>query len=356
MDDKNEHPINEESVDGTPRKGGIINTLYPPGPTGGAKPRIKNHCRKFWWCDLLLFAVITLIIVLPIIYVAIPNIAQHDINDSTLEVKEMDVTSPTPDGVHLKLSNVAKSKSSFHPTIDAFLGGLSLDDNTPFININVPEVKAEAETPIVVEQDVKFASKDAFIAYNKAVMGSESLDVYLKGKTKVHQSGLQAISIDYNKKVTMKGLNKLQGMDVTDLKILSGTTGPNAVLDDGSNMIGTIYIPNPSVLLLELGNVTMNLAVDGTAVGTALMLDMTLKPGNNTLPMRSTVDQLTILGMVQSKYKNGVIPLSISGNSSVVNGQHLEYYEAAIQANTNVINLNVTSALSAIGINITSSA
>jgi hypothetical protein len=140
------------------------------------------------------------------IYVAIPKIAQDDINDSTLEVKAMDVTSPTPDGVHLKLSNVAKSDSSFHPTIDAFQGGLSLDGKTPFLYISVPEVKAEAETNINVEQDVKFASKDAFNAYNKAMMGSESLDVYLDGKTKVHQSGLRAISVDYNKKITMKGI------------------------------------------------------------------------------------------------------------------------------------------------------
>lgn len=32
------------------RKGGIVNKLYPPGPNPGAKGRMKNHCRKFWWC------------------------------------------------------------------------------------------------------------------------------------------------------------------------------------------------------------------------------------------------------------------------------------------------------------------
>jgi hypothetical protein len=27
-----------------------MNKLYPPGPQPGAKGRVKNHCRKFWWC------------------------------------------------------------------------------------------------------------------------------------------------------------------------------------------------------------------------------------------------------------------------------------------------------------------
>ena len=143
------------------------------------------------------------------IYVGIPNIAQHDVNDSTLEVTAMDVTSPTPDGVHLKLTNLVKSDSSFHPTIEGFQGGLSLDGKTPFLYIGIPEIKSEAETNVNVEQDVKFANKDAFNEYNKVVMQSESLDVHLDGKTKIHQSGLDPISVDYNKIITMKGNSRL---------------------------------------------------------------------------------------------------------------------------------------------------
>lgn len=360
MDDKLDPATTQETVphnghayNGAPaRKRGVMNTLYPPGPKPGAGGRMKNHCRKFWWCDLLLIAIITLIIVLPIIFVAIPKKAQHDLNDSTLEVKEQDVTSPSPDGIHLKLVTVAKSGSSFHPTIEAFRAGLSLEGQEPFIYIDVPETKAEAETDIVVESDLKFASKDQFINYNKAVMGSETLTVYMDGKTKIHQKGLSAIDVNYNKKVTMKGLNKLSGLSISDIKILSGKS---EILSDGSNMIGTVHIPNPSVYTIELGNVTMNLAVDGKSIGTSLLPDMTLKPGNNSLPMQSKTDQLGVVSIITSKYKNGILPLEISGNSSIYNGEHLEYYEAAIQSNVIKIDLDVGPALSAIGINITNS-
>jgi hypothetical protein len=149
------------------------------------------------------------------------------------------------------------------------------------------------------------------------------------------------------------GLNKLSGLNITDVKILSGT---NEILSDGSNLVGNVTIPNPSVMTLDLGNVTMNLAVDGKAIGYSLIPNLLLKPGSNTLPMQSRVDQLTILGLVQSKYKDAVIPIDIVGNSSISNGQHLTYYEDAIKSNTIRLNLNVGPALAGIGINITSAA
>lgn len=109
-------------------------------------------------------------------------------------------------------------------------------------------------------------------------------------------------------------------------------------------------------MTLDLGNVTMNLAIDSKSIGYSLIPDLILKPGDNRVPMRSRVDQLAILGLVQTKYKNAVIPLQIVGNSSISNGQHLTYYEEAIESNTINLDLNIAAALSAIGINVTSSA
>ncbi|KAF2187798.1 hypothetical protein K469DRAFT_704753 [Zopfia rhizophila CBS 207.26] len=352
MEDKAGGPTASEvaSNGAVHKKGGIINTLYPPGSKPGAGGRIKNHCRKFWWCDLLVIAIIVLVIVLPIIYVAIPKKAQHDLNASTLEVTQQDVTSPTPEGIHLKLVSVAKSSSKFHPTIEGFRAALSLENQEPFLYIDVPETKAESETDIVVEQDVKFASKGQFNEYNKVVLGSEEFRVEMNGKTKLHQSGLRAIDVDYNKIVTMKGLNKLQGLNITDVKVL----GFNETLDDGSNLIGNVFIPNPSVMTIDLGNVTMNLAVDGKDIGTSLLPNMVLRPGDNNIPMQSKVDQGAVLSLVTTKYKNAVIPIDIVGNSSMAGDQHLEYFETAIQSNKMRLDLNVGPALAALGLNISS--
>lgn len=330
-----------------------MNKLYPPGPQPGVKGRLKNHYRKFWWCDCLVLVVVVLVIVLPLIFVGIPNIAQNAINKSTLEVTSQEVTSPTSDSVQLQMDTVIRSDSSFHPTIDGFRAALSLKDQPPFVHIDIPQTKSESETKVTVNQDVKFDSLDAFTGYTKAVLASDTYEVFLNGKTTLHLSGLPSMDVDYNKVVTLKGLNKLNGLNITDLKILSGQ---NEILPDGSNLIGTVHIPNPSVMTLDLGNVTMDLSVDNESIGYTLIPNLILKPGDNQLPMQSHVEQLTILSLVQSKYKDAILPLDIVGNSSISNGQHLTYYEDAIKGNQIRLNLNIASALQAIGLNITSSA
>lgn len=242
--------------------------------------------------------------------------------------------------------------------------------NTPFLYIDIPSVKSNKEVQVTVDQDIKLPNLDAFTDYTKTVMSSETFKVRLTGKTKLHLGGLPTYDIDYNKVVTMKGkfatansspfncidrtagLNHLSGMNITELKILAGTT----ILPDGSNMVGKVMIPNPSVQTLQLGNTTMNLSVDGKSIGTTLLPNLTLKPGNNTYDMQSNVNQLNVLGLVQNQYKNAILPLSIVGNSTINSqGQHLTYYEAAIQNNVVNVSLNIAPALSAIGINSTSS-
>jgi len=121
-------------------------------------------------------------------------------------------------------------------------------------------------------------------------------------------------------------------------------------------MLATVHIPNPSMLTLDLGNVTMNLGVAGQAIGYALLPDLVLRPGNNTYPMQARVDQPTLLTLVLSKYKDGILPLEIVGNSSVKGDTHLTYYEEAVKANTIKLDLDAGPALKQLGINVTSAA
>ena len=121
-------------------------------------------------------------------------------------------------------------------------------------------------------------------------------------------------------------------------------------------MLATVHIPNPSVLTLDLGNVTMNLGVAGKPIGYALLPDLVLRPGQNTVPMQARVEQATLITMILSTYKDGVLPLEIVGNSSVKGETHLSYYEEAIKANTIKLDLNAAPALKSLGINVTSTA
>jgi hypothetical protein len=150
-------------------------------------------------------AIVVLIIVLPIIFVAIPKKAQHEINASTIEVTSQEVIDPNEHSVRLAMKSVIRSGSKYHPIIHSFNASLSLDGQTPFTYITIPEAKSEAETFVSADQVANFTSLDAFSKYTTTVLAAESFNVHLDGKPSIKLSGLPSMDVNYNKVVTMKG-------------------------------------------------------------------------------------------------------------------------------------------------------
>lgn len=79
---------------------------------------------------------------------------------------------------------------------------------------------------------------------------------------------------------------------------------------------------------------TLNLIVGGLILGNATMLNVLLEPGNNTVAARGIVDlELVIEHLPQiiesqaSALQSGNLEISASGNSTIYDGQHIEYYE-----------------------------
>jgi hypothetical protein len=97
---------------------------------------------------------------------------------------------------------------------------------------------------------------------------------------------------------------------------------------------------------MKQGNVTLILTTAAQGVvGNSSILDMTLRPGNNTLPMTAIIDQLKVLSSEDKSLGVGMVELFITGNTSVYNGQHLTYYEKALASNKLSLIMNVTQVL-----------
>lgn len=296
--------------------------------------------------------------------------AQSNMDSARIEITFQEVSSPTPNSFHLKQEIIIYSDSSYHPQLDAFRVALFLEDTLPnikpFAYLDIPPTKATAKSIVLVDQDAKIADMDQWIAYNKRVLLSEEFRVAIRGRVGLHEMNFPATMVDFNKVATMKGtfesfltslhtfgeliviigtgLNRLEGFNVThyDIKVMPEP--------DGANMVGTVSIPNPSAITINMGNVTMNLSVDGTPIGTSLLPNLVLKPGTHDYEMRSTTNQTAILGLIAQKYTSGVLPLEIIGNSSVADGQNLVYFEEAIKSNTLHVDLNTAPALQALGL------
>ncbi|KAH1974713.1 hypothetical protein KXV45_007388 [Aspergillus fumigatus] len=189
-------------------------------------------------------------------------------------------------------------------------------------------------------QTLDLSDVGAFGGFATAVMQNEEIKLNIYGKPDLKQGGLPKIDVTYNKTVTMKALNKLEGFAITEMHALSGKSA------NGANFGGTVYIPNPSPMTISMGNVTLDLSCEGTSIGTSYLNDLKLVPGNNTLPMTTAV-KLSAIAPFFDKYPNG-LPVSISGsstNSSVYNGQAIPYFSEALASNTLEVTLDLAKLL-----------
>lgn len=97
----------------------------------------------------------------------------------------------------------------------------------------------------------------------------------------------------------------------------------------------------------------MSLSVPGngsntpsTPIGSAHLTNVTLTPGNNTLPLRTVTNETLVLGLVQAHpaYLKG-LPVDITIDNSTVDGVVIPYFTRALQANTLHVTLDVAQAI-----------
>jgi hypothetical protein len=304
------------------------------------------------------------------VYVGFPHIAQNGVNDSKIHITSMSITNPTPSQFQLELTSVLETHSIFHPQLGAFNASLYLEDsNTAFAVVEIPATPANNGSVSHINQTVQITNEDAYAAYAKTVLQANSYTITLKGRGSLVEGSFPTTHVNYNKKITMKGtapspishpipatyrtksnlnpgFNGLAGFTVTSFNILTTT------LPDGTNANGTVLLPNPTVMTLEMGNVTLALSVDGTPIGVSTIPNLVLHPGNNTVPMLAKTNQSAVIGIIiEPKYKKtGILPVDIVGKSSTYNGKDLPYYDEALQSNKLTTQLNVGKALDEAGL------
>ncbi|KAK5459886.1 hypothetical protein LTS15_004015 [Exophiala xenobiotica] len=312
---------------------------------GRKRAKLRRHCARFWWIHVLIFIAIVLIITLPVVFVAYPHLAQSAINKSTLMVTSQSFLNPAPDAVDLDLNSVFLSNSSLHAKLYAFEADLCLENSdTPFAQLSIPATEAANGTKARVVQRVPIKNKDQFFAYAKTQILSEEYVVYLKGKGDLKYGKLQKTNVKYNDKITMKGLNGLKGFNVTDFELIT-TSHPS---DYNAN--GTVLIPNPTVTTYEMGNITMDMYVGNVWIGNSTLENVVLRPGNNTFPLRALANQTAVVQLLFTDYKSGIFPVNIVTKGVIYHGEHLPYYEYALQSKNQTNNLNVIEVLEKAGL------
>lgn len=92
------------------------------------------------------------------------------------------------------------------------------------------------------------------------------------------------------------------------------------------------------------GNVTFSNYVESTYIGLSHIQNLVLRPGNNTVTMRSAINQ-TLVAEKLLGHQDGMLPITVVGNQSVYDGQRLRYFEDALKSQPLNVTLDIGSAL-----------
>jgi len=144
------------------------------------------------------------------VYVATPKIAQHGVDESSLEVDAISLLEPTPNSFTMYQKGLLHSPSIFTPTLDAFNASLYLFDTNPiipFATLALPRIHATHKQPsqILINHTVPITNVDEFAQYATTVMQKEEYKLGIQGKTTLHIGALPIQHVNYNDVVTLKG-------------------------------------------------------------------------------------------------------------------------------------------------------
>ncbi|KNG87591.1 hypothetical protein ANOM_005441 [Aspergillus nomiae NRRL 13137] len=298
------------------------------------KLKVQRHFRRFWFCYLL-GGVIFLAIFLPLLFVyIIPAIAQKILNDADLPIYAARILDPMPDTVSFSIDTSLKIPAGLSVRIDPF--SLSLFNReakpmVPVIDLSVDSYKLKGTTNIsITTNNTEVLDRAQFIQTLTKAVYSKRFTLSAKGSTTGHLGALKA-GVTLDKDVELDGLDKLSGFSIDAARLILPAE------EDGTNLRGTATLPNHSVVTFALGNVTLNLKTAGIVVGQGYLENVVLSPGNNTMPLRATLDirkvlanLIDILGAQVSALMDGKLEISASGNSTVYDGKHIPYFEEVL--------------------------
>ncbi|KAM7211964.1 Protein of unknown function (DUF3712) domain containing protein [Rhypophila decipiens] len=301
------------------------------------RQKVKRHCGRFKWYYVA-GVVVLLVILLPILFkVIIPAIIRNVVNNQALPIISGAMVFTSSESMTMALNT----------SLDTPLGvviepvGLALhapqpegtDYNaSPFVTVQMPEQYVDGKTEVEIPTQTAAIQDDTqLVAWFNDFFDSETTELRVKADPLVAHLGKLKYSVNMDKTIRVQGLNGLQGFGVSKMNFILPAES------NGTNVAGTLMIPNAAVLTLSMGNVSFNLWAGNLNLGIVTAYDLTLKPGNNTPAFQGELylDQLipnlgAILDSQNGAISNGFIELNATGNSTIYNGNRITYLEKVL--------------------------
>ncbi|KAH8668539.1 hypothetical protein BX600DRAFT_435070 [Xylariales sp. PMI_506] len=333
--------FDKESFDG---KGKGIDLQHIENAKGYTKPKLtrrqktRKHCKRFWICYLLAAGILAVILI-PLFFTKIlPAIAQDIVNNTNLPIYGATVSAVSNDQVVIGMSTALSLPAGITVNIEPFTLYLYNEETLsatgeiiPYTQVNLPYEKIHGTTPLDIENEtVSVGNRTELNSWLTRTLNNETTSVSVSGHATSYLGAIK-IPLTLQKTVTINGLNKLKGVSLDTAQLV---LPPRA---DGTNLIGSFTFQNPSILTMGLGNLTFNALAGDVVIGNLTILNAVLPPGASTsnftgqLFLDSVIANLgTVLESQSGVFTTGNLTVGVSGNSTLVNGEHITYLENVI--------------------------
>lgn len=254
---------------------------------------------------------------------------------------------PRPESVKLTLQSALDLKIALPVRIDPISLELFVRDigpQDPWANITIPGMMIKGNTTLGVQGvHTPLLNLTTWTRYVHDVVFQKETALSIKGSTNSYLGVLKSY-VTMNKNVvspskflrtvrasaplTLRAaLDSFKGFSISDTTILLPPR------PDGTNLIGNVSLPNPSVLTIQIGDIVLDIKSGDLVIGNATVTDLTLHPGDNVVPMTGMLDLATILSNLPevlksqaSLFKTGNLTLDTITRSVVWNGHEVPYY------------------------------
>ncbi|KAI0159932.1 hypothetical protein GGR52DRAFT_168851 [Hypoxylon sp. FL1284] len=296
------------------------------------KQKFKRHCGRFWWWYLIA-GVVFLAIFLPILFlVIIPAIVQRIINNQEMPITggAFKVLSPTQLNVSITTLLNSPLPADLDP-VTLFIYNKDTPTFSPFVNVTLPALHIDGDTEVnIKEQTVSITNETELISWFSRVFDQPSVAISTRGDATVHLGKLHS-SAHIEKTVQVDSLNKLSGFGIEHMQLML------PALENGTNIQGTLNLPNWGALTLSIGDLSLNLMAGDIRIGLITVYDVLLPHGNNSkyfngeLFLDVLVQNIgSILTSQEDALNNGNIQIDAVGNATTINGEHVRYVEAVL--------------------------
>ncbi|KAL4765037.1 uncharacterized protein BDW70DRAFT_169459 [Aspergillus foveolatus] len=274
-----------------------------------------------------------------IIY-AVPAFATYLLNESPLPPLQVSLLTPTNDSIRFSASSEIKVPGALTMHLDSMHAeifrpqprGRAKEDSIPLAEVDISKLHFKGNQKVTMKnQTLKLGDVGQFAKLVEDATYHSSFRAAMHAKAKVGLAGLKT-SIDITKEVEMPGFSNFTELAISNLTIRERD-------DQGNNIFAETVLFNPTLASVTLGDVTLSILAANHSIGTATSSINNVKPGNNTLSIRAFLDgevlEENISGIIREQIpylRKGDIRITAAGKSVVYDGQHLEYWETALQA------------------------